>query len=199
VGSTTAIVLAVVAVVAGFLILRNITDDGGGSASPGEVAESTTSTSDPGAAQSTTTSTTVAELVKQGATVLVANASGVQGSAAQMSTALGADGFTVADPPANATTRLEQSIVYFDGSVASAQAVAESVAIVMGGLTVEAVPTPVPTDGATLAGAGVLVMLGTNQAGKPLAELGASTDSTEATDATGSAPPVAGATTSTTG
>ena len=77
-GSTLSIVLAVVAVVIGFLILNNITNDGGSSdgASPAETTvETTVETTIP-----VETSTTVAQLVTQGATVVVANASGVPGS-----------------------------------------------------------------------------------------------------------------------
>ena len=39
VGSTLSIVLAVIAVVAGFLILRNITDDGGADSATGSITE----------------------------------------------------------------------------------------------------------------------------------------------------------------
>ena len=42
----------------------------------------------------------------------------------------------------------------------------------MGGLAVEAVPTPVPIEGGALNGSGVVVMLGTAQADKTLEELG---------------------------
>ena len=104
VGSTLSIVLAVVAVVAGFLILRNITDDNDGASSAigdgtDEVVDSTTTTVD--LALTTTTAaptTTVPPLVTEGATVVVANASGVPGSAGRMSTdARGAPGYTMAE------------------------------------------------------------------------------------------------------
>jgi hypothetical protein len=45
----------------------------------------------------------------------------------------------------------------------------------MGGLTVEVVPTPAPVDGGSLNGAGVLVLLGTDQADKTIAQLSAPT------------------------
>lgn len=201
VGSTLSIVLAVVAVVAGFLILRNITDDNDGASSAigdgdGAVVDETTTTLDLGL---TTTSaapeTTVPALVTQGATVLVANASGVPGSAGRMSIALGAVGFTMADPPTNATSQLEVSIVYYDPAVAAAQAVAGSVATSMGGVEVASMPTPVPIDGGALNGSGVLVMLGTAQADKTIEEL---SGTAVGTPATGSAPAVAGTETTTT-
>ena len=189
VGSTLSIVLAVVAVVAGFLILRNITDDGG-STEGGAAVETTVASTVPDTANATTT-TTEPPLVTAGATVVVANASGVPGSAGRMTDELVAVGFTTATPT-NATTSLEESIVYFDPSIAAAQAVADSVARVMGGLVVEAVPTPVPVDGASLGDAGVLLMLGTAQADKTIAEL-----STPAAAPTVTAPPVAGGDTTT--
>ena len=192
VGSTLSIVLAVVAVVAGFLILRNITDDDDG----------TSTADDPAAAESTTTTldvslvtTTVAPapttppIVTEGATVVVANASGVPGSAGRMSTALGTAGFTMAEATNATSAQLEQSVVYYDPAVAAAQAVAGSVATMMGGLVVEPVPTPPPIEGGALNGSGVVVMLGTAQADKTLEEL---STGTAATPETGTAPPVAG-------
>ncbi len=70
---------------------------------------------------------------------------------------------------------LTASIVQYDPTIAAAQAVAESVARSMGGLTVEVVPTPAPVDGGSLNGAGVLVLLGTDQADKTIAQLTAPT------------------------
>jgi LytR cell envelope-related transcriptional attenuator len=201
VGSTLSIVLAVVAVVAGFLILRNITDDNDGASSaigdPTEVVDSTTTTVDLGLTTTTVApTTTVPAIVTEGATVVVANASGVPGSAGRMSTALGAAGYTMAEAT-NATSQLEVSIVYYDPAVVAAQAVAESVARSMGGLEVAPVPTPVPIEGGALNGSGVVVMLGTAQADKTLEELvGGTTAGT--TPETGTAPAVAGTETTTT-
>ena len=178
VGSTISIVLAVVAVIAGFLILRNITDDGGSSDSSGNDATAsiepdvTTSPPDSGSETTTTASatTTTEPLVTEGATVMVANANGVGGSAGRMSKALGNTGFTMADA-GNATVSLDDSVVQFDGSIASARAVARSVATVMGGLEVERLPTPPEVDGGDIGGAGVLVLLGENEAEKTLKKL----------------------------
>ena len=172
VGSTLSIVLAVVAVVAGFLILRNITDDDDGASPDADGAatgETTTTTIDLALATTTLVpATTVPPIVTEGATVVVANASGVPGSAGRMSTALGAAGFTMAEATNATSAQLEQSVVYYDPAVAAAQAVAGSVATMMGGLAVEAVPTPVPIEGGSLDGSGVVVMLGTAQADKTL-------------------------------
>jgi hypothetical protein len=164
-GSTLSIVLAVVAVVAGFLILDNITgdspDSGGPVGSPTTTAPTVTET---------TTTTTEPQLVLEGATVVVANASGVTGSAGRMSDELAGVGFTMATAT-NATNRLEQSVVHADPANAAAQAVAESVARTMGGLAVEPLPSPLPVEGGSIGDAGVLVLLGSAQADRPLAQL----------------------------
>jgi len=170
VGSTLSIVLAVVAVVAGFLILRNITDDGG-SSDGGITTDSTNPVDSTDPVDSTTTTTTEPPLVFVGATVVVANASGVPGSAGRMSTELAGAGFEMVEATNATSSGLEASIVYYDPSNTAAIDVAGSVARVMGGIAVETVPTPVPVDGASLNGAGVLVMLGTNEADKTVAEL----------------------------
>jgi hypothetical protein len=186
-GSTVSIVLAVVAVVLGFLILQNITDDGdgGGVVAPIDTVADTTVP----AVETTPPPTTEPPLVTDGATVIVANASGVGGSAGAMTDELAAVGFTMGTPT-NATSGLQEaSTVHFDASIAAAESVAESVARVMGGLAVEPVPDPVPIDEGTLDGAGVLVLLGTDEAGQSLDDL------QPAAAPTVTAPPVAGGTT----
>lgn len=171
-GSTISIVLAVVAVVVGFLILNNITDDGSssGSTAPIDTIPETTVDS---VVENTTTTTTEPPLVTEGATVVVANASGVGGSAGRMTTELATAGFTMAEATNSTQSGLAASLVYYDPGIAASQAVAESVARSMGGLTVAAVPTPPPIEGGSLNGAGVLVLLGTDQADKTIAQLSA--------------------------
>ena len=172
-GSTISIVLAVVAVIVGFLILNNITDDGGSTSDGGSapVDSGPVDTTDSSVVENTTTTTTEPPLVTEGATVVVANASGVPGSAGRMTTELAALGFVMAEATNSTQTGLAASIVQYDPSIAAAQAVAESVARSMGGITVEAVPTPPPVDGGSLNGAGVLVLLGTDEADKTIAQL----------------------------
>lgn len=193
VGSTLSIVLAVVAVIVGFLILNNITGDGGSSSSSGgsSSADVTTTTIDTGLTTTTAASTTTTSLVTEGATVVVANASGVGGSAGRMTDTLALAGFTMGDPTNATSGQLEDSIVYYDPGIAAAQAVADSVALVMGGLTVESVPSPPPVEGGSLGDAGVLVMLGTNQADKTLDQM-SGTEAAEDTTTTGTAPDVSG-------
>lgn len=173
-GSTISIVLAVVAVIVGFLILNNITDDGGSSSgSGGESTSSTEPTTSDSVSATSSTTTTEPPLVTEGATVVVANASGVPGSAGRMTTELATLGFTMAEATNSTQSGLSASIVQYDPSIAAAQAVAESVARSMGGLTVETLPTPPPVEGGSLNGAGVLVLLGTDEADKTIAQLSA--------------------------
>lgn len=189
VGSTLSIVLAVVAVVVGFLILRNITDDGGSGAeapSDSTVGDTTGSTFAPAPPSSTEP-----PLVTEGATVIVANASGVPQSAAGMTSELEAVGFTMGTPTNATATGQEASVVYYDPANAAAKDVADSVARVMGGLAVETVPSPIPIEGGSLNGAGVLVMLGKNEAGKTLEEI---TGADEPTDTLVTSPNVSGQT-----
>lgn len=187
IGSTVSIVLAVVAAVAGFLILNNITDSGGSSAGGGvETPDSVVDDITIGLPGTTVpTSTTEPPLVTAGATVVVANTSGVPGSAGRMTEQLASANFEMVTPATNSTLPVaEASIVQYDPSIAASQAVAESVARVMGGLRVEPVAAPPAVEGGSLNGAGVLVLLGTNEADKTVAQLGASTASVDPTGAT---------------
>jgi hypothetical protein len=170
-GSTISIVLAVVAVVVGFLILNNITDDGSSGDEATSPVDSVLDSTPGSVVDLTTTTTTEPPLVTEGATVIVANASGVPGSAGRMSTELATVGFTMAEATNSTQSGLTASIVQYDPTIAAAQAVAESVARTMGGLTVEVVPTPAPVEGGSLNGAGVVVLLGTDQADKTIAQL----------------------------
>jgi hypothetical protein len=195
VGSTLSIVLAVIAVIAGFFILRAITDDDGDS---GSVTDDTTS-SVVGSGLPADTSGGVTTLApgptapppsKTGATVSVANASGVSGSAASMTQALAAAGYTLGEPGNNTGgTALTTSVVYYAPGDAAAQSVAQSVALDLGGLTTEAMPNPPPIDKG-LGTSTVLLMVGTDTAGKTLAEL-ATGAATATTGAGGAQPPAA--------
>lgn len=179
VGSWLTIALAVVAVIAGFLILRNITDDATVT-SPNDPA----SDLDAGApavddtlvdvsvpdTQATTTTTTVVRTT-EGSSVIVANANTVGGSAGDMTRTLELAGYTVADPVNASGPNLQASIVYFDGAQAAAESVAQSVARDLGGVEVLPVSTPAPVADGDLGDAGVLVLLGDDEAGKSLEEL----------------------------
>lgn len=128
------------------------------------------------AAESTTTIAATAELalVTEGATVVVANASGVDGGAGRMSEALAAAGFTMGDATNSSESQLGTTKIYYDAANAQAQAVAESVKSAFGGGDIEVLelPDPAPlSDPATLGEAGVLVAMGNDVAAQGLDEL----------------------------
>ena len=173
-----AIVLAAVAVIAGFLILRSIAGGDGVVDGPAvaQPAVETTTTLDAGVAPTTipATTTTIAGMVTDGASVVVANANAVNGSAGLMSSELGAVGYQMGTPT-NASAsigKIDLTVVYFDPGIPSAQAVAESVARSLGGVSsIAPLPTPAPTQTGSLDGSGVPVMPGVAKAGRTLAEL----------------------------
>jgi LytR cell envelope-related transcriptional attenuator len=174
VGSTLSIVLAVVAIVAGFFILRAIFDDdddsaGGLTPSVTTVAGAETSTSSDNSTPTTEATSTTVGTVRT-ATVVVANASGVGGSAGRMTTALEGVGYRTGDATDATGGNLDRSVVYFVQGVNGGRQTAESVARAMGGLRVRPIPAEPPISG-DLGNAGVLVMLGTDTAEKTLAEL----------------------------
>jgi hypothetical protein len=176
VGSTLTIVLAVIAVVAGFLILRAVFDDGedAGTIGPG-TADTTPGTGTgtglttlPGSETGTTTPTVT--VPKTAATVVVANASGIGGSAASMTQALQGAGYTMGTAGNSTAGQITASVVYYVAGDANAQGVATQVAADMGGIATAEMPAAPPID-VGLGGATVLVMVGTDTAGKVLAEL----------------------------
>jgi hypothetical protein len=117
----------------------------------------------------TTTSTTI-PLITEGATIIVANASGVTGAAALLGQELGSLGFHVFDitNAAGVEERLDVSKVYFLPAGAD---VATSIGRAMGGILVARMPVPVSITGgpAKLGEATVVVMLGKDLAkNKPI-------------------------------
>ena len=183
VSGALAIVLAIVAVVAGFLILRSISDDGDtdlgvGTGSTPTGDDQSDTTSPPGGSAiipATTAAVTVPQIIVDGASVVVANANGTAGSAAAMRNALEAGPhFTMADAEdaSEETGVLDTSVIYFDPAQAKAQAVAQSLANVLGGgVTVTPLAGTPPVGDGDISGAGVLLMLGTDKANKTLEEL----------------------------
>lgn len=186
VSGALAIVLAVVAVVAGFLILRSISDGGEQTADFPEPGQSQSNSAGGGGNSTNTTSpdesvatlpptTTVPPLVVEGAAVVVANANGQGGSASAMSRALETTyGFTLVDPTNASSTidDLEESVIYFVADVPAAQDVANSLGRVLGGVSsIAPMPETPPTQDGTLNGGDVLLMLGLDKANKTLEEL----------------------------
>jgi hypothetical protein len=181
VSGALAIVLAIVAVVAGFLILRSISDDGdndlgvGATPTGNEQSDTTAPAGGSAVTNAPTVAPTAPAIVVDGASVVVANANGTAGSAAAMRNALEAGPhFTMADAEdaSDETGVLETSVIYFDPAQANAQAVAQSLANVLGGgITVTALAGTPPVADGDISGAGVLLMLGTDKANKTLEEL----------------------------
>ena len=155
------------------LIIAACSDDGD------DTSEATTTTVDAEATPTTTaaptttvaptTTTTTPPLVTEGATVIVANASIVGGSAGRMTAELDANGFTTGEAT-NATLDLEDSIVHWVVGDADAQAVAASLAAALGGVDASPLPEEPPTESGDLDGE-VLLLLGNNQADRTLDEL----------------------------
>src|SRR5690606_22477468 len=73
------------------------------------------------------------EPVRDGATVIVANASRVNGAAGRMSERLAAVGYTTGEATNGTAGQLEATVVYYDPANTAAQAVAESVRSDLGG------------------------------------------------------------------
>lgn len=215
VSGALAIVLAVVAVVAGFLILRSISDSGENTAdfpepgasesgSSGGASGGATNSTSPGESVATLPpTTTTPPLVVEGASVVVANANGQGGSASAMSRALEAGyGFTVVDPTNASSTipNLEESVIYYLQGIAAAETVANSLSRVLGGVSsVAPMPETPPTQDGELNGAEVLLMLGIDKAGKTLEELAPDLAGGSGNVVTVTNPDPAGTTTTTTG
>ena len=136
---------------------------------PTTTSTSTTTTSTTTLPPTTTIPpTTTVPLITEGAVVIVANASNVNGAAQQLSQELAARGFHMADPTnsAGVEERLDTSKVYFLPAGAD---VAASIGRVMGSdIVVARMPVPVSITGgpAALGDATVVVMLGTDLASK---------------------------------
>lgn len=197
-GSTAAIVIAIVAVVAGFLILRSIgNDDNGGGAlttvTTVDPALTTSTTVDPALTTTTpppaVTSSTVFTPVTEGATIVVANASTVNGAAGVLTTALSGAGFTMFKAT-NGSPKQDASTVLYDPTDPEALTVATSLSVLMGSIEVLEISTPAPIEGGVLPdGVSIVVMLGNDKANLTLAAMGTAT-TLPATTVAGDVPPV---------
>jgi len=178
--ATTLVLLsaAAVAVIAGFVILRSITDpsedadDDAASEVATTVATTPPSTVSvlPSTSTSTTSTTAAPTVSRSAATVVVANASGVGGSATAMAAELTAAGYTVA-PVANSTgAQLQTSIIYFVQADPTALAVAQLLVAQIPTAQTQPMPNPPPLD-RPLGAATVALMLGRDAAGRTLADL----------------------------
>jgi hypothetical protein len=119
-----------------------------------------------------TTTTTTEPIVTAGGIVKVANSSKVNGAAKMLTEELAALGFTTRKPTngAGIDDDLKVSKIY---AKPGAEAAAQSIARLLGGIAVTRMPTPAWITGGTagLGDATVLVMLGHDLAGKKLAQM----------------------------
>jgi len=161
--STLSIIVAVAALLLGFFILRDIRSGGSTSTdgSPDQVDESTIP------APVIPVETTLVPIVPTAFKVQIANASKIAGSAGQLTVELQGRGFIV-QPAINTseiTPTQTTTVVYF---LAGSEAAASAIAAELGGVATAPMPTPIPTETGKLGEASVLVLLGTDVAGKPL-------------------------------
>ena len=169
-----AVVITLIAAVIGFFILNSLDDDDGDSGATPDVEETTTSLG----TETTVVAATTTTVDKSSFQLLVANASGVPGSAAAMTDELQSRGFRTLEPsnvvpgygPKDVT-----EVFYLPGFEAQGQSVA-------GLLGVQALPMPAtkPVSDTDFVGATVLVVLGTDLAGQPFPGTAETTETTVA-------------------
>lgn len=126
--------------------------------------------------------TTVA-YVTDGASVMVTNASRIDGAAGRMSDRLKAVGFTVVEAGNYSLGTIDISKIYQDPTNPQAMAVATSLKAAFGGGDIQIVEmgSPPPVDGGDAHGATVLVAMGNDIADKTLNELQGITTTTTTT------------------
>lgn len=183
VSGTLSIIVAAVAVILGFLILRDINDAGDASGNGDDTTETTNSV--PGGpnntAETTPDGSTTAPTtpVPRPYTVVVANAAGVSGAAAAMTSALQGIGVTTLDGINASVTDQPTTTIFY---IAGYEAEAADLAAKMGVATPPAaMPSPPPiAEGAALGDAQLLVQLGLDKANQPLPTGGATPATTAA-------------------
>lgn len=154
-------------------------DDAAGDATTTTIGSTVTLA--PTTTRATATTTTVPatttlpplELVTEGATVVVANASGIDGAAGRMTDALGAVGFTTGTATNSSEGQINTSKIYYDPDNEDARAVAESLREALGGGDIEVLEltVPAPTESGEIGDASILVAMGNDTADKSLDEL----------------------------
>ncbi|MBJ7398103.1 MAG: LytR C-terminal domain-containing protein [Ilumatobacteraceae bacterium] len=162
VNSTLSIIIAVLAVLLGFFILRDIRSDQSGQTLPAE-SNNTVAPTDTTPVEVPVATTLVLTAFK----IQVANASGMSGTAGQLTTELQGRGYIV-QPAMNKseiTPKQTMTVVYY---LLGSEAAAAAVASELGGVGIAAMPEPIPTETGKLGEASVLILLGSDIAGKPL-------------------------------
>jgi hypothetical protein len=163
---TLGVAVAVVALVLGFLILRDVRGDGGSSI---VTPTNPSGTTDPNGTVDPSAPTTLPAFSINGFKIQVANASGLAGSAGDMTTKLQDQGYVVQvamNVAAGTAKRMKTGVFYLAGCEAASQNVA---AVLGGNVEVAAMPQPIPVETGSVGEACILVLLGTDLANKPLA------------------------------
>jgi hypothetical protein len=153
--------------VLGFLILRDVRGDGGAATGPVATADPN-ATLAPGATIDPSAPTTSSPFSINGFKIQVANASGLAGSAGDMTTKLQDQGYVVQvamNVAAGTAKRMKTGVFYLAGCEAASQNVA---GILGGNVEVAAMPQPIPVETGTVGEACILILLGTDLANKPL-------------------------------
>lgn len=167
VNSVLSVAVAVLAVLLGFFVLRDLRNDPSSTATDAETSEEVATET---TLEIIPVETTTPPVVLTAFKVQVANASGVSGSAGLLTTELQGKGYIV-QPAINKseiTPRQTTTVVYY---LLGSEAPAAQVARELGGVATSPMPTPIPTETGSLGEASVLILLGTDLAGKPLAIL----------------------------
>lgn len=169
-------------------------DDDSASTTSNTVAVTVAPTTTAAPAATTTvaaTTTTTLALVTEGATLIVANASNINGAAGRMSDALAVAGFSTGTATNSSEGQLETTKIYYDPENANAEAVANSVRQALGGGAIEILEmgTPAPVETGEVGDASIVVAIGNDVSDKSLAELQglvapAATDDTTPDDTT---------------
>ncbi len=144
------------------------------------VAEVTTTTAMETTTTEASTTTTLPQVVTTGATVVVANASSVNGSAGRMTELLQAEGFELGSPTNSTEGSLGASKVYYAADDDAALAVAESLVRIFGGvIQLVELPTVPPVESSDLGSSTVLLALGDDFADQSLPNSGLAAAATE--------------------
>jgi hypothetical protein len=186
--------LSIAAVAAGILLLGACGGDDDDDSSTSSTTEAPLITVAPTSAIPETTATTTTPpaapttiaYVTEGASVMVTNASRIDGAAGRMSDRLAAVGFTMVEPGNYSLGTIEVTKIYQDPANPQAMVVAESLKAALGGGAIEIVEmgTPPPVDGGDAKGATVLIAMGNDTADKTLDELQGITTKTAAPQST---------------
>lgn len=158
--------VAVIALVLGFLILRDVRNNGGTTM---PVDNTSAVTVEPGGTVDPNAPTTTLPFSIDGFKIQVANDSGVAGSAGDLTVKLQKQLYVV-QPALNVAPgtakRAKTGVFYLAGCEAAAQNVS---AVLGGNVDIAAMPTPIPVETASIGEACILILLGTDLANKPLA------------------------------